>query len=484
MKNKLKLAFLIPSFFFISLYLYVALSRLFYPFELEWIEGAVFDMSLRMTKGLPVYAPPSVELVPLMYSPFFYYFGAGLIKLFGINLWAIRLISLFSSILSGLLIFEIIRGRTKSVVWGLVGVGLFFGTFKITCFWFDIARVDSLFIMLILLSYYLIEKKRILLSILTFTLAFFSKQSALLFILAAAFYLIIKNRKKGFIFLIIFPLIYGITLLLNYATDGWYLYCTFTLPKYQPLLDTKLKLFFFTDLLKNMPIVVGYVIGWFIFWAVTRKRGNLFDEDLLLALFLISSFAVSLFGRGITGGAENSIIPFTTFSSILLSICFSKLETKPTIGIILGSIIVQSIIWAYNPLYQIPTKKDREAGERFLQYISQIKGDVLIPYHGFYLAKAGKEPCFHISGLSDLEFDKNKGKKLIDSFIIELKEGLEKRRWSLIVLNETGIESFDNFIRNYYYLAGTFLEEKEIGNFFTLTGWKRRPTYLYFPKEK
>ncbi|HAW49510.1 TPA: hypothetical protein DCX16_00955 [bacterium] len=475
--------------FFIGTYIYIALSRMFYPFELEWAEGAVFDNSYRILNGLPIYTKPTVDFVPLMYPPFYYFVSSFLIKYFGIEIWPLRIVSFISSLVSTILIFEITRKRTKSILWSLVSSSLFLGTFKITCSWFDLARVDSLFVMLVLSSFYLTVFQQgyfsVVLSSLSISCSFLTKQSGAIFIVVFGLWLLTRSIKKGALFLLtsIFICI-GISLLLNHKTDGWFSYWVFKLPSYQPLLKEKIMMFFVVDLLKNMPILCGSAVGWIILFITTRTKNNIFDLDTLIFLFLGVSFFVSLSGRGITGGVENALIPLIASLSIIFGISCSiasesKKQTKP---FLYGFLILQFIILFYNPMSQIPTKKDKEIGERFLYQVSSIQGDVFIPYHGYYLTKVGKRPYCYIGALSDVEFDKKQGRVLINDFVLSLKENLEKKVFGAIILSNEGIPSFDNFIRIYYNLAGTFIAPHESSAFYTICGWRRRPQEIYLPK--
>ena len=51
-------------------------QRLFYPHELEWMEGALADHAARVADGLPLYCEPTPEHVPFLYSPLLFWLGA------------------------------------------------------------------------------------------------------------------------------------------------------------------------------------------------------------------------------------------------------------------------------------------------------------------------------------------------------------------------------------------------------------------------
>lgn len=441
----------------------------------------MFDISYRILHRLPIYTKPTIDYVPMMYPPGFYLLGSFLIILFGEHLWSLRLISFVSSIISGILIFEIIRKITKSPFFSFLGAGIFFGAFKITGFWYDLARVDSLFIMLVLLSLYLIVSWENSLSIITssfsLSFAFFTKQSGIFFITATIVWLFFFLRKRLPLFLLILiPMCLSITLILDHLSDGWYLYWVYKLPKYQPLLKDKLILFK-SDMLKGLPVICGMGIVWIFLFIL--KRDNIFNFKLLISLFLLSSFIVSLLGRGIEGGVENAIIPFVAISSITTGIAVANFSKKLRLAIY-GIVIFQFVIFFYNPAANIPSKMDRICGDKFLKILSSINGDVFLPYHGFYLIKAHKKPCAYTMGLFDVLKDRDNGRAIMDDWTALFKERLEKKGYAAIITSTEGSVSFENFIRIYYKEGGVLFDEEKA--FFTIAGWKRRPNYVYIPR--
>ncbi len=61
---------------FVLAYVTVAILRLRYPFELEWMEGGMVDRVHRIMTGRPLYIGPSLRFVPFVYPPFYFYLGA------------------------------------------------------------------------------------------------------------------------------------------------------------------------------------------------------------------------------------------------------------------------------------------------------------------------------------------------------------------------------------------------------------------------
>src|SRR6185369_17699979 len=56
----------------IAVFLIVSLSRITFPFELEWFEGLTIDTAYRLAHGLPIYGPADETYAPGLYPPLHY----------------------------------------------------------------------------------------------------------------------------------------------------------------------------------------------------------------------------------------------------------------------------------------------------------------------------------------------------------------------------------------------------------------------------
>src|SRR3954471_7930841 len=83
---------------FVLMYLYIALGRLSYPFDLEWMEGSMVHHVARVLAGQPIYAPPTLEFTAFLYPPLYYYVSAAVARVTGLGFTPLRLVSLASSV--------------------------------------------------------------------------------------------------------------------------------------------------------------------------------------------------------------------------------------------------------------------------------------------------------------------------------------------------------------------------------------------------
>src|SRR5437867_12329994 len=67
--------------------------RLVYPYDLEWMEGAMLCHALRLVQGEPIYAEPSVRFVSFAYPPLYPVTLSLLSPLFGVGYLAARAVS-------------------------------------------------------------------------------------------------------------------------------------------------------------------------------------------------------------------------------------------------------------------------------------------------------------------------------------------------------------------------------------------------------
>jgi 4-amino-4-deoxy-L-arabinose transferase-like glycosyltransferase len=144
---------------FIGMYLVFEILRIWYPFELEWMEGAMVDHVMRILKGELLYVEPSLEFIPCIYSPLYFYLAAIVSKVIGLGFLSLRLTSVLASIGTLIVLFRLVYKETSNVLAALLTSGLFATTYKISGAWFDIGRVDSLFFLFLVCAIFLVRFK-------------------------------------------------------------------------------------------------------------------------------------------------------------------------------------------------------------------------------------------------------------------------------------------------------------------------------------
>jgi len=98
---------------FILGFLLLAVHRMLYPFELEWMEGATVDHVARLMGGQQIYMEPTIDWVPFRYAPLYYYVSTLASKIFGVGFLPLRLVSIISTIGSLTLIYLYVWRETR-----------------------------------------------------------------------------------------------------------------------------------------------------------------------------------------------------------------------------------------------------------------------------------------------------------------------------------------------------------------------------------
>ena len=102
----------------------------------------------RILAGQPLYPAPTAGYVPDGYPPLYFSVSAAAARVLGVSYLPLRLVSLVSSLACFALLARLVQRETGSIAAGTGAAGVFAATYFATGTWFDIGRVDSLFLAL------------------------------------------------------------------------------------------------------------------------------------------------------------------------------------------------------------------------------------------------------------------------------------------------------------------------------------------------
>ena len=483
----IEILIVIASSWFVLVFVYVVAQRLFYPFELEWIEGVTVNSIIRISRGQPLFLPPNAEFIPLIYTPLYFFLSGILAKFFGIGFWLPRLVSVLSALLIGYLIYKIVTKETRNIFAGFVASAAFFASYQITGAWIDTAKPDSLCMVFILLGCYLLQRKEesnkyVIVSAIFLCLAFFTKQSAVFFIITTALYLLKTDRIKGLMFsLAVFLILCSCTLWLNHSTNNWFWTYMFTLPSKQPTFPIRYFIYL-TELIGIIPFLLPFICTW-LFIKTSRK----FISLNLLSLWgfsFLAALAASAAMRQHQGGFSNAFIPIMVFSAIVIGIVIGKIYKAGNgllRNLLCASLLLQFIFLIYNPLKHIPSPQDYNDGEKFIEELRNIKGDVFVTHHAFYPVMVGKKMYAHLMPIWDIFISD-------PNFLPDdLLSMVNNRKIPAIILpfeisGNLKLPLFKSIYDNYY--PARQIDYKKRGTFLPITGYKIRPKIIYRPKKQ
>jgi Dolichyl-phosphate-mannose-protein mannosyltransferase len=382
----------------IAVYLYVALHRIGYPYELEWLEGGAVEIVNRVAHGHGIYVAPSLHYVAYPYPPLYFWVSALLAKGIGVGFVAPRLVSFVASLGSLVVLWDVVRRDTGDALAGLVAAGIFAATYVVGGAYFDLARVDSLFVFLLLASIAVARRARswrggVAVGGLVF-LSFFTKQTALLAAAPMFAYLLVARRRIA-VSAIVTLAVLGIasTLVMNAVSHGWYDYFVFHELLNQGINAKAVRTFIPKSLIRPTGWAIGLaLVGGLIGWRRARvPEGWMFWVAVWIGL--VGASWVSLVHAG---GSSDVLMP--AYAAIALGAGIGtdiilRLETRyqGVVGAVLAVVLaVQVIQLSHRPLHEIPSAASEAAGHRFIALVASLPGQVIVADHPWYDTMAGK----------------------------------------------------------------------------------------------
>ena len=467
---------------FVLAYLYVALSRITYPYELEWMEGGMLDHVRRVLAGQPIYAKPTIAFVSFLYPPLYYWAGAAASALFGPGFLPLRGLSFLSSLGALALLYEIVRRESGSRAAGVVAACVFVATYDRVGGWFDLARLDSFYMLVLLATVYALRflpgAPGAVVAGLGLTAAFFTKQSALVIGCGLVGAAAVQGWRRAVWFGMTawLAVVAGI-LSLQKMTDGWFGYYCFVVPRHHPRIPGAITAFWFSDLLPALPVATMLALA----YVATRVRapgsaGKWFFPAVAAGM-IASSWSV----RNMFGAEVNNLLPAFVGVSILTGLAFAAVRAtsaeKPVWGLAASAaVIAQLCCLLYNPATHLPSAADRAAGDRVVARLAAIDGEIFIPHHGYLAERAGKHSCAHTLAMDNLFLD-DEGPARRD-LEAELVGALAERRFAAVVLESDGRYS-EAVLPSYEPRERLFIDPNV---FWPVTGGRLRPEALCFPR--
>jgi len=485
----------IVALIFSGMFFFTAIQRLLYPYDLDFLEDSVLMESLRFAQGQPVYVPPNADFNPHVYMPLFFMLGGLLFKLGQPSLILLRTISMGATIATTSTIYGIAQIESGETWIAIACAGLFLGGYRINGFWYEAARVDSLFVALTLGGFAIANyangsSRRLFFSAILLALAAFTKQSGFIIAAGLEIYLLMTTGRKSLIFILTWS---GLTLIpmliLNIATHGWFFYHIFYIGSADPIeinrlvnFSTKELFGVMTGLSLTMVIILALSL-WRDGWKVLRER------PWLIAMAL--AIAISGLGRLRVGGNINNRMPAYALLCLSPALLFRIFDQELRFGerlkkidwthfrdlLIAGLIFFQFALAHYSPARYIPSLATRQSGDRLIQHIASTPGNVFVMMHPFYTLLAGKEPATQIA---TLWYVRHRGDlPLPEDFVNRIKS----HYYSEIISDESFFETQPDLLRlitaNYSAQTLTASEAPH-----TNTGVIVQPKVVYLPKEK
>jgi hypothetical protein len=464
---------------YLLLYVVLAVMRMRYPFELEWMEGAMVEQTLRVLEGRPMYAPPTVDYIGFVYPPLYFVLSALVSWVTGPGFLPLRLVSFAASLGSFAVIYRLVRRETGDWHAAVMAAGLFAATYKIGGAWFDVGRTDSLFLFLLLLGFYILRfaetGRGMALAGLCVAASFLSKQTGLLGAMPLVLYALGRSRRSATVFVCTAAVALGLTaLFFDFLDGGWYTTYVFTWALEQGTEHENVWKFWRDDLLRAAPIACGLTAAWF----VIARRGDRHAYGFY-ACALVGLIGCAWASRSQIGGWTNALVPAYAGLSIGAGLAIAQLKqwtatrgSSYLMPIVSLLCLIQFAALAYDPRAQVPTARDEAAGFEFLARLRAIDGDVWVLHHGYLGRLAGKRPHATVHHFWDLHGPPR------EVYMREMADRLCRGEFAAVIIDSRG--PFSREVSHGYSGPAPLWTDPSV--FFTLTGRPGRPEVIWTRK--
>jgi hypothetical protein len=370
---------------------YTILGRVAHACELEWTTGAVFDHAERMVSGLPLYTAPTLEWTPLAYPPAYYAIVGPLMKVFP-GYMAGRIVSIVATIIQGACVWRLASKHGARRTWCIVAIGLFAGAFAYTGLWYDVERVDSLFVATLAVAITLLAERTGVVATATsgvlIGVAFFVNQPALYFAGGGVAALALSRQwTRAAVFATAAGVVLVGGIVWMQASNGWFAYYVLRMPRLEAHLMKRV-------FLDDAPMAFALVLGSAFFFARwLRQRGKPGTGDAVLACAVACGAIAAGMSRAQRNGTENVLMAFTTFACPAAAVAgarLSALRARTWMGpLVPFAAAAQIVIWAYDPPAAIPQRSAVRYAQQFESKVKQLEadGEVLVTGRGHVTAR-------------------------------------------------------------------------------------------------
>jgi hypothetical protein len=515
----------------LSIWIFVVLARVFasrlsYPLDLEWMEGGVLTHAVRLARGQPIYAEPSVDFVSFLYTPLYPALLAVLSKVFGLSYALGRSVSILAFTGALVVLVAAVRGIAQlfqseelpavATAAGLLGAAAVCLAFPFCGAFYDLVRGDSLWLFLVSAGLYCCapggSTRRIILGALLLVLAFFTKQTAAPFMVAAAASVALTSgirRGLGFA-----AVAFGATttaiLVGQHMTGGWlWIYIHRLHQGHETLFE---KIWPETPrVLLDYGFALLLPIAACVLLAAFRRRLSL--RLFHWACMAVAGLVTAAVGSATQGAFDNAYIPAVYFGALLSAACVVEL---PALAAGLGA-STSDAVWSFGEPHgswrgslracgllgllilsahamirwldaspHVPSRQDRAEAGRLLAYLTQQGPEVFVPCHPFYSVLAGGRGHLHVMGLNDVYFwpsaitsDPAWDEAIKERFRASVVSSFESRRWKSVIQDDCATSRLFG-LEKYYTLAEDLARSGRSPR--SLTGYPCRPRYVWLPR--
>ena len=453
----------------IAVYLAIALSRLSYPFTIEWLESNSLVEVHRILAGQPLYQAPTAGYVPDGYPPLYFAVSAGAASVLGGSYLPLRLVSLVSSLVCFALLARLVQRETASAAAGIAAAGMLAATYFATGTWFDVGRVDSMFLALSIGALYAARWMRrtrgAIVAGLLLAAAFGTKQTGLVEGVAVLAALAVGSRRR---LALVAGLAYGAalgisTLVLGLASHGWYVYYVFEQMSEHMLNDVA---------------IVGFWTGYL--WPTLGIACYALVLGARRTPLVLLAGCAALVAEGYaplvhSGGGANDLLPAYLAVALLAGLSmssqpgalasdwvdwlardrianwrtgrFGRWVAAAAGGLVIAQLAV--LVSGFHPSRAIPASADLVVGWHLIAGVRALGGMVAVPADPGLGLIAGQPAVAQQAAASDVL--RASDRTAIESFTRSLARAIAAHRFSAIITElDSDLEGFPSDLARFY----------------------------------
>jgi hypothetical protein len=408
------LPLLLAGGYFVVLFAYVTGHRIPYPVELELIEGSSVNHVLRIVLGEPLFIAPTFEFTPNLYTPLFYYAGALLAPVTGVGFMGLRLVSVLAVAGTVLLIASFVYRETQSRTGTFIAASTYLATYAASGGWMDLARVDSLFVLLLWAGIYGLRYAESLAAqlatALVWILAFYAKQSALIAVVPLLLYPVWMSATGKNRWWLPFAFITGLLFslgLVDWMTGRWFTYYTMVMPAGHPNNSSNVREFWHHDLVQVMPVAMIFAAGLILAALKQPKK----QDAIFLVLLVFSTGLCAYLTRINKGGYYNNLMPLYATLSVCFGLFIGKVVESGNhraglLLMVVGAGLLQFCLLSYNPKDYMPQEQDWRESRQILSELKALPGNIYAPDFGFLGYLLGKPTLSHSTSFEDIRLSR------------------------------------------------------------------------------
>lgn len=402
---------LLVSVGFAVSYLLVGAARVAYPYDLDFIEDDMVLQAWRLAQNQPVFLPPNADFVPQVYMPLYTWLGSLLLRLTGVALWPLRLLSLLCTVLTAVLLYRIAQKLQPSRTVALSCAALFLAGYRLAGGWYELARVDPLFVLLVLAGMTTAvygHQRRIGLAAAgaLLALALLTKQNGLFIAVVVGGYLLWQHPRQIWMYILAFVLVAAPPLLYwQWSTGGWFSYYVVDIAYASPVELARVWPIVRREFLGGMGVLL-VMAGLTAVWQIQRHWRSLTHSPWLL--FMATAVFVSLAGRSSVGGNLNNLMLGLCLLCLAPALLAEEWQQRQhgqrgqwlfTTAVCVQFLLLRFPPVPYAPPQFLPSATMRAQGEALVGYLTAVDGEVWVMLHPYYALLAGKEPGVHVQSL-------------------------------------------------------------------------------------